>query len=101
MLRITVPVGVRVLAHAVPLAETAPGQVVTVAGVVRSVRRRPWAGHADVVFVIADGTGLVTVELHDVGPMDVTAGVDVIVTGRLGAVRDRLILVDPVVRANS
>jgi hypothetical protein len=71
----------------------------TIVGVVRSTRGRPWAGDADLVCVVADSTGDVTVVLRDIGPMTLTAGTWVSVRGTFVVGSDGVRVHDPVLRA--
>jgi hypothetical protein len=57
------------------------GDDVTIVGVVRSVRMRPWADGADAMVVVAHGTGEIVVVLDGLGPLTVTAGVRIRVRG--------------------
>jgi hypothetical protein len=85
-----------------PIGRVRHAEVATVVGVVRSCRTRPWAGDADVVCVVADGTGDVTVALRGIGPMSLTAGTWVAVRGFFTVGSDRVVRVDnPVLRAVS
>jgi cytochrome c-type biogenesis protein CcmE len=73
--------GARAAESAIAHART--GDPITITGVIRSVRCRPWAGDADIVAVVADGTEEITVVLHGVGPLGLTAGVGVTVRGTI------------------
>jgi len=80
-------------------ADAVDADVVTVAGLVRSTRRRPWAGEADVVAVVSDGAADVTVVLHEVGPVELTAGVRVVVRGQVASTSSGWVMHDPELRA--
>lgn len=83
-----------------PIGRIKNADVATVVGVVRSCRCRPWAGDADVVCVVADGTGQATVTLRGIGPMTLTAGTWVSVRGIFSVGPDGAVRADdPVLRA--
>ena len=86
-------------APTVALNEAVAGATVTITGIVRSVLRRPWASGADIVAVIADGTGDVAVVFDAVGPVQLAAGIRVTVSGLIHSTPTGWMMRDPELRA--
>ena len=75
------------------------GATVTITGIVRSILRRPWASGADIVAVIADGTGEVAVVFDAVGPVPLAARIHVTVSGLIQSTPTGWMMHDPELRA--
>jgi hypothetical protein len=86
-------------APSVSLSEAVADSTITVTGIVRSVLRRPWASGADVLAVLADGTGEVTVLFDSVGPVHLTAGVWVTARGLIRSTPTGWMMHEPELRA--
>jgi hypothetical protein len=78
----------------VPIGESLEGELVTIAGVIRSVRVAPWVTEGVLEAVVADCSGRVTLRFTHGSP-PLACGDRAMATGMLVTERVGLVMVDP------